>query len=51
MTINEAKSLLNVSSDRALAKKLGLSRQAVSQWGGTVPVLREYQIKALARGE
>lgn len=50
MTVGEAKQLLNVNSDKALADILGITRQAVFQWRGTVPDLRRYQIEALARG-
>jgi DNA-binding transcriptional regulator YdaS (Cro superfamily) len=28
-----------------LARKLGITRQAISQWGKEVPLLRAYQIR------
>ena len=34
---------------RELAKALGITPGAVSQWGEDVPVLREYQIRDLVR--
>jgi hypothetical protein len=32
---------------RALGDVLGISRQAVHAWGGTIPQLRVYQLRAL----
>jgi hypothetical protein len=34
-------------SKRDLQDALGITRQAVSNWGDTVPPLREYQIKEI----
>jgi transcriptional repressor of cell division inhibition gene dicB len=34
-------------SAMALAKLLGITRQAISQWGDTVPQARLWQLKAL----
>jgi len=31
----------------ALAKLLGITRQAISQWGGQVPQARVWQLRAL----
>jgi DNA-binding transcriptional regulator YdaS (Cro superfamily) len=31
----------------ALAKLLGISRAAISQWGATIPQARAWQLKAL----
>lgn len=39
--------ILAFGSLTALAKALGISVQAVYQWGDTVPPLRVYQIKEL----
>lgn len=36
-------------SARALANAIGITEQAVSQWGDDVPELRVYQIRELAR--
>lgn len=33
-----------------LAKALGISAAAVTQWGETLPMLRQYQIESLTRG-
>jgi transcriptional repressor of cell division inhibition gene dicB len=46
MTKQEAIDLYG-GSTRALAEALGLSVQAVHQWGDKVPLLRQYQIKEL----
>ena len=52
MTTTEAKDALNCVSDADLARALGISTSAVSQWGERVPPLRAYQIRDLlaARG-
>ena len=34
-----------------LAKALGITEGAVSQWGESPPVLRQYQIQALTKGK
>lgn len=34
-----------------LAKKLGISKQAVSKWGERVPKPRDFQIEVLTRGK
>lgn len=36
-------------SVRALAEAIGVSEQAIYQWGENVPELRAYQIKAIAK--
>ncbi|MCO5191348.1 MAG: Cro/CI family transcriptional regulator [Anaerolineae bacterium] len=33
-----------------LAKALGITKQAVSRWGDTVPVGRAYQLQAVTNG-
>lgn len=48
MTTEEAKALFDGSA-RKLAEALGITEQAVSQWGGLVPELRVYQIKVLIK--
>jgi len=50
MTTEEAKKLFD-GSVRKLAEALGITEQAVHQWGGVVPDLRVYQIKALSKGD
>ena len=35
---------------RAVADALGIARQAVDQWGDTVPILRAYQIEVVTGG-
>lgn len=47
MTKQEATDLFD-GSIRKLAEALGITEQAVHQWGETVPPLRVYQIKELA---
>ncbi len=48
MTTDEAKALFD-GSIRKLAEALGITEQAVRQWGGQVPELRVYQIKVIAK--
>lgn len=47
MTTDEAKELLGLGDAKSLAELLGITEQAVSQWGQIVPELRAYQIKAI----
>lgn len=39
-----------INSQSALARVLGISRAAVSQWGGVIPEARQYQLHILSRG-
>ena len=48
MTKNEALELFG--SIREMAAALGITEQAIHQWGDTVPELRVYQIKVLKGG-
>lgn len=41
----EAMRLLGVNTRSALARELGITRQAVSQWGKHVPELMQYRIE------
>lgn len=50
MTTKEAIAMFG-GSRRKLAEALGISVQAVAQWGGEVPVLREYQIKEIVNND
>lgn len=50
MTKKEALDLFDGSA-RALAEALGITEQAVHQWGDTVPELRVYQIKELGKAK
>ncbi len=47
MTTKEALSMFD-GSFRKLAEALGLSVQAVRQWGDEVPELRAFQLRAIA---
>lgn len=47
MTTKEALALFG-DSYRKLAEALGITEQAVRQWGDNVPELRVYQIKCVA---
>lgn len=50
MTKLEALALLNCTITQ-LAEKLGITHNAISQWGeGKIPLAREYQIRDLANG-
>lgn len=50
MTTDEAKKLFD-GSVRKLANALGITEQAVHQWGGEVPELRVYQIREIVKAE
>lgn len=47
MTTKEALALFD-NSYRRLAEALGITEQAVRQWGDNVPELRVYQIKCVS---
>ncbi|MFW6024051.1 MAG: Cro/CI family transcriptional regulator [Dichotomicrobium sp.] len=50
ITKREAREIMGVESDHALAKKLGTSHQAVYKWGGDdepIPEKRQWQIRCL----
>lgn len=49
MTTKEALAMFG-GSRRKLAEALGITTQAVAQWGDTVPLLREYQIREIVNG-
>lgn len=50
MTTKEAIAMFG-GSRRRLAEALGISVQAVAQWGDMVPKLREYQIKEIVNND
>lgn len=37
-------------SQKKLAAKLGITQPAISHWGETVPLVRQYQLQVLTRG-
>jgi DNA-binding transcriptional regulator YdaS (Cro superfamily) len=45
--MTKEQAILAFGTARALAEAIGVTEQAVSQWGETVPELRVYQIKAI----
>jgi DNA-binding transcriptional regulator YdaS (Cro superfamily) len=49
MKLSEAMTHFKVTTRSALARELGISRQAVSQWGEVVPELMQYRIEARLR--
>lgn len=48
-TVQDAMVALGCPTKAALARALGVSRQNLQYWGETVPELRRYQIRELAR--
>lgn len=50
MTTKEAIAMFR-GSRRRLAEALGISVQAVAQWGDMVPKLREYQIREIVNND
>lgn len=48
MRTKEAVQLLG-GTKAGLARALGISRQAIEGWGGTVPELRQYQIELILK--
>jgi len=49
MNIDSA--VAHFGSKQELAKAIGVSPSAVSQWGKSIPSLRQFQIQALTNGE
>jgi DNA-binding transcriptional regulator YdaS (Cro superfamily) len=47
MNMDKAQAIEKAGSAMALAKLLGITRQAISQWGDQVPQARLWQLKAL----
>jgi DNA-binding transcriptional regulator YdaS (Cro superfamily) len=45
--MDKAQAIEKAGSAMALAKLLGITRQAISQWGDQVPQARLWQLKAL----
>lgn len=48
--MKKADAVLHFGSQSKLAKALGLTKSAVSQWDEHVPALRAYQIQSLTNG-
>jgi len=48
MNKNKAKQMLGLKSDYALAMRLGVTRQAVSQWQNKIPPERAKQVMRIA---
>jgi predicted transcriptional regulator len=51
LKVAEAMRRFGVTTRAALALELGVTRQAVSQWGDTVPELMQYRIEERLRAE
>ena len=45
--MNKAQAIEKAGTAMALAKLLGIKRQAISQWGEQLPVARYWQLKVL----
>jgi len=45
--MDKAQAIQKAGSAMALAKLLGITRQAISQWGDALPQARVWQLKAL----
>lgn len=51
MTIEQAMQALGVDSQAALARIIGVSRQAITEWRGIVPEMRTFQIREMSRNK
>jgi len=49
--MNMQQAVDHFGSKAKVARKLGLSKPAVSAWGDEIPMLRQYQLAALSRGK
>lgn len=49
--MKKADAVKHYGSPSALAKALGITLQAVGQWGDDVPELRQYQLEKLTGGK
>ena len=45
--MNKAQAIEKAGTAMALAKLLGIKRQAISQWGEQLPIARYWQLKVL----
>jgi DNA-binding transcriptional regulator YdaS (Cro superfamily) len=45
--MNKAQAIEKAGTAMALAKLLGIKRQAISQWGDQLPIARYWQLKVL----
>jgi len=48
--MDKAQAIKKAGTAMALAKLLGITRQAISQWGDEIPQARLWQLKALRPG-
>lgn len=49
--MNKADAVNHYGSATQLAKALGITLQAIGQWGSEVPLLRQYQLERLTGGQ
>ena len=49
--MNKKDAIKHFGNAANLAKALNVSRQAITLWGDTVPLLRQYQLQELTNGE
>jgi len=49
MKLSEA--VAHFGTEAEMARKLGISPQAVYQWNGKVPMSRQYQIQLITKGK
>lgn len=48
--MTRAEAITHFNGIQALARALGISYEAVRQWGEEVPELRQYQLECITRG-
>ena len=49
--MKKADAINHYGSPTLLAKALGITLQAIGQWGEEVPLLRQYQLESLTDGQ
>ena len=49
--MKKSKAISYFGSSSKLARKLGISKQSISQWGDDVPQRRAYEIEKLTNGK
>lgn len=49
--MNTVQAVAHFGSKRELSKVLGVGRSAVSNWGESIPIARQYQLQIITKGK